>query len=114
MYSKPPQNDELQAVLRSGQWTTKQTTSIKPVPPNRPCLMSRPSATALWIGFLHAHLSDESLDQDVRAFLGRHAPAHVVGLKVQIVKGTFKKAHAVLSVPMERALVHRLNQLPFV
>jgi len=114
MYSMSPQNDELQRVLRSKHWTTKTATAIKPVPPNRPCLMSRPSATVLWIGFLHAHLSDESLDWDVRAFLGRHAPGHVAGLKVQIVKGTFKKAHAVLSVPMERELVHRLNKLPFV
>merc|ERR1712110_1238897 len=84
-----------------------------PVPPNRPCLMSRDSATVLWIGFLHAHLSDESLDEDVRDFLARHAPAHVDGLKVQIVKGMHKKAHAILQTPMPRALVHRLNELPF-
>lgn len=107
-------NSELEQVLRSGRWTTMQRAAFKPVPRNRPCVMSRPTATVLWIGFLHAHLSDESLEQDVRVFLRRHAPAHVAGLKVQIVKGTFKKAHAILTVPMPRELVHKLNTLPFV
>jgi len=110
---RAPKNDELEKVLRSEHWTTKQSVAIKPVPPNRPCIMSRPSATVLWIGFLHSHISDEQLAKDVRAFLGRHAPAHVAGSKVQIVKGTFKKAHVVLMVPMERKLVHHLNKLPF-
>lgn len=76
--------------------------------------MSRPTATVLWIGFLHAHLPDDKLERDVRAFLCKHAPGHIAGLKIQIVKGTFKKAHAVLTVPMERELVHRLNRLPFI
>jgi len=109
-----PQSDELERVLKAGSWTTKRATDIVPVPPNRPCLMSRPTATVLWIGLLHAHLSDEQLDSDVRGFLWRHAPGHTDGLKVQVVKGKFKKAHAILTVPMPRDLVHRLNRLPFV
>ena len=36
--------------------------------------MSRPFATVLWMGYLHSHLSDESLDGDVRAFLVYIAP----------------------------------------
>jgi len=112
--SRGLQNRELEGVLSSTHWTTMQTAAFKPVPPNRPCVMSRPTATVLWIGFLHAHLSDESLDKDVRAFLRKHAPGHVAGLKVQILKGTFKKAIAVLPIPMERALVHQLNRLTFV
>merc|ERR1712050_364714 len=35
-------------------------------------------------------------------------------MKVQIVKGHFKKAHAILQTPVPREVVHRLNQLPFM
>lgn len=108
-----PKCPQLDDVLQKRSWSTKRAEAIIPVPPNRPCLMSRPSATVLWIGLLHAHFSDEQLDTDVRSFLSRHAPRHLDGLKVQIVKGTFKKAHAILTVPIPRDLVHRLNQLPF-
>jgi len=109
-----PQNQELEKVLGAAHWTTIQQAAVVPVPRNRPCVMSRPTATVLWIGFLHAHLSDASLESDVRAFLTRHARHHVAGLRVQIIKGTFKKAHAVLTVPMDRELVHRLNRVTFV
>merc|ERR1712087_625058 len=54
-----PTNPELEKVLRAGHWTTIEAAAITPVPRNRPCVMSRPTATVLWIGFLHAHLSDE-------------------------------------------------------
>jgi len=76
--------------------------------------MSNPSATVLWIGFLHGHLSDETLEADVRQFLTKHARNYVAGLKIQIVKGHFKKAHAILAVPIPRDVVHQLNTLPFV
>jgi len=113
-YGARPECPELARVLAAGSWSTKEAAAIVPVPPNRPCLMSRAQATVLWIGLLHAHLSDEQLERDVRGFLQRHAPAHTEGLKVQVVKGTFKKAHAILSVAMPRDLVHRLNKLPFL
>lgn len=38
----------------------------------------------------------------------------MTGLKIQIVKGHFKKAHATLEVPIPRELVHKLNRLTFV
>lgn len=103
----------LDQVLRAGSWSTKKEESIIPVPPNRPCVMSRSEALVLWIGFLHAHHSDAQLEDDVRGFFDRHAPAYVDGLKIQIVRGTFKKAHAILARSMPRNLVHQLNSLPF-
>merc|ERR1711865_724193 len=57
--------------------------------------------------------SDEQLESDVRAFLQRHAREYTTDMKVQIVRGVFKKAHAILSKPIPRDLVHRLNTLPF-
>merc|ERR1712178_640640 len=91
----------------------KRKAEIVPVPPNRPCLMSRSSATVLWMGLLHSHIPDEQLRCDVHAFLAKYAPAHVEGLKIQIASTNFKKAHAILQVPMPRDLVHKLNSLPF-
>jgi len=105
---------ELLSVLEAGTWTTKKLEAVVDVPRNRRCSMSRPSATVLWIGYLHAHLSDEQLADDVNRFLQRHVPQHMEGLKVQVVKGHFKKAHAILKVPIPRELVHRLNRLPFI
>lgn len=109
-----PRSAELEKVLSTDSWTTKAAAAIARVPPNRQCQMSRPSANVLWMGLLHAHFSDDELIRDVCTFLQRHAPAHVDGLKVHIVKGHFKKAHAVLTTPMPQALVHRLNKLPFL
>jgi len=86
----------------------------KNLPRQRECLMSRPYATVLWMGFLQGHLSDESLEVDVRRFLTQYALDYVDGMKVQIVKGHFKKAHAILETPIPRELVHKLNHLPFV
>lgn len=59
-----PQNSELMKVLCSNHWTTVKEADIVPVPRNRKCLMSRTTATVLWIGFLHAHLSDSVLERD--------------------------------------------------
>jgi hypothetical protein len=77
-------------------------------------MMLRATATVLWIGFLHGHISDETLEQDVRNFLTRHARDYMDGVTIQIVKGHFKKAHAILQTPMPRELVHKLNRLEFV
>ncbi|CAE7291038.1 unnamed protein product, partial [Symbiodinium sp. CCMP2456] len=108
------QDTELERVLAKGHWSTKKAEDILPVPANRPCTMSRDYATFLWIGFLHAHISDDQLYDDTMAFLQSHAPAYTEGVKVQIVRGKFKKAHAVLKKEMPRELVHRLNRLPFM
>merc|ERR1711959_728805 len=80
----------------------------------RECFMKNPFATVLWMGFLHAHLSDKSLEEDIRFFLTKHAPEYVEGLAIQIVKGHFKKAHTVLTRPIPCDLVQKLNRLPFV
>merc|ERR1712070_273771 len=183
-----------------GTWSTKEEEDIVPIPQRqRECFMKNPFATVLWMGFLHAHLSDKSLEEDIRCFLTKHAPEYVnsqvsgelltayvteepnsisikvlalsgseraaytfesdsmvsdfvakikdrwyvrylksdddervsyddalrlwrritvctmvEGLAIQIVKGHFKKAHAVLPRPIPRDLVHKLNRLPFV
>jgi len=76
-------------------------------------MMSRQTATVLWMGLMYAHNSDDQLERDVRVFLNHHAPDYTVGMKVQIVRGTFKKAHAVLSKPIPRELVHQLNTFLF-
>jgi hypothetical protein len=76
--------------------------------------MSNPATTVLWMGFLHAHFSDENLEADIRRFLTKYAADYTSGLKIQIVKGHFKKAYAVLETPIPRELVHRLNKCPFI
>merc|ERR1712226_1268503 len=107
-------NNTLEGILQQGQWSTKIAEEIKPVPRQRDCFMSNATATVLWMGFLHAHLSDESLEADIRRFLTKYAADYTIGLKIQIVKGHFKKAHAILERPIPRELVHRLNKCPFV
>lgn len=62
---------------------------------------------------MYAHNSDAQLEADVRAFIHRHAPDFASDMKVQIVRGTFKKAHVSLSAPMPRELVHQLNTFMF-
>merc|ERR1719223_955549 len=104
---------ELEAALKAQVWSTKKEEQVRSLPPPRPCMMSRETATVLWIGLMYAHNSDEQLERDVRAFLVSHASDYTVNMKVQIVRGTFKKAHAVLSKPIPRELVHQLNPFPF-
>merc|ERR1719384_3007107 len=65
------------------------------------------------MGLMYAHRSDEQLESDVREFLDRHARAYTDGMTVQIGRGTFKKAHAKLTTPMPRDLVHKLNTFMF-
>jgi len=107
-------SETLEAALANG-YSTKAADEIVPVPrQQRPCNMSREAATVLWMGFLHAHLSDESLRQDVTTFLQRHAGEYMVGAKIQIVKGHYKKAHAILKTAIPRTVVHSLNTAPFI
>jgi len=104
---------ELERVLGAGVWSTKEQEKRRELPPPRPCMMSRPFAKVLWMGLMYAHHSDEQLESDVRAFLQRHAGDYTAEMKVQIVRGFVKKAHAVLTKPIPKDLVHRLNTLPF-
>merc|ERR1712072_1648275 len=112
-YGYQVKSAKLESILQQGTWSTKAEEEIRPVPRQRDCCMSRPTATVLWMGFLHGHLSDEKLEADVRRFLKKYAPDCVDGLTVQIVKGHFKKAHAMLQTPIPRDIVHKLNSAPF-
>jgi hypothetical protein len=109
-------NDELERVLSSGKYSTIKQAAIVPVPPPRPCVMTRDFARVLWMGLMHAHLDDDALKGDVMRFFEKHAPSHTDGMRVQIVKGFFKKAHVILpdGRPMPRTLVHHLNSVDFV
>mmetsp|Transcript_66892 Transcript_66892/g.116387 ORF Transcript_66892/g.116387 Transcript_66892/m.116387 type:complete len:1268 (+) Transcript_66892:60-3863(+) len=104
---------KLGQALQNG-YSTKPPPEIVHVPNQRPCVMSREAATVLWMGFLHAHFSDDALRKDVLKFLETHAAPYLKGAKIQIVKGNFKKAHAILQKPMPRAMVHKLNSAPFI
>jgi len=113
-YGGPVICHKLESALAK-EYCTKVEDEIVPVPQNqRPCVMSREAASVLWIGFLHAHLSDESLRSDVEKFLQKHAGAYMAGSKIQIAKGHYKKAHVILKIPMPRDLVHKLNRVPFL
>jgi len=112
-YSSPLVSPDLEKALGAGMWTTQQEQMRRELPPPRPCYMSRPFADGLWMGLMYAHNTDEQLESDVRAFLQRHAREYTGGMKVQIVRAHFKKAHAILSKPIPKDLVHKLNTLPF-
>jgi len=47
-------------------------------------------------------------------FFQRHAAEYIKGMKIQIVKGFYKKAHAILEKPIPRDLVLKLNSATFV
>jgi hypothetical protein len=105
-------NAELERVLSSGKYSTMKQQAIIPVPAPRPCLMSRDSARVLWMGMLHAHIEDDVLKRDITAFLQKYAAQYTEDMRVQIVKGFFKKAHVILKddCTMPRSVVHRLNK----
>lgn len=105
-YTRPVRNVVLEQTLKETWTTIKADKAIVQVPPPRPCLMSRPTATVLWMGLFHSHISDEQLQQDVRSFLGKYASLYVEGMKVQICSTNFKKAHAILEKPIPKHLVH--------
>jgi len=75
----------LDHALTSG-YSTKPPERIVSVPATqRECHMSRPEATVLWMGFLHAHHKDDDLRKDVHRFMMVHAAKYMVGSKIQIV-----------------------------
>jgi len=93
------------------------------VPPNRPCAMTAGATDALWIGYLHAHLSDERLAADVRSFLDQHLlPRARAGAcrpegavqEVRIVRGKFTQAKVALLEPVSQEEVRTLNSKAFV
>merc|ERR1712048_1531253 len=112
-YGGSTQCPKLEKALASG-YSTKPAPRMVPVPEQRPCVMKRPFATVLWMGFLHGHFEDDALKLDVTRFFERHAAEYTEGMKIQIVKGHFKKAHAILEQPIPRELVHKLNSEPFI
>jgi len=105
---------ELTRALSLPRWSTKREREVTHVPANRPCVMSMPSTNALWMGYLHANVTDCQLEADVRAFFEKHVGSQSRGLKVHIASGKYKKAHVQLAGQVPRELVHRLNRLPFV
>jgi len=109
----PQSYPKLDLALNS-TWSTKVDERKRDVPKNRPCNMSMPETRFLWIGFLHNHISDEDLEIDVCNFLCTHIRGHAEIRQVEILQATYKKAHVVLSQPLPRALVHKLNKAEFV
>merc|ERR1712048_147361 len=111
--SSAAHSTELEHVLRMQCWSTKVEAGPEQVPPNRRCFMSQASTNALWMGYLHAHIPDEQLEENVRDFLAAKAGA-TRGVRVRIVRGKFKKAHVQLTEEFSREKVHRLNKETFV
>merc|ERR1712241_559019 len=72
-FCSPVTSRVLERHLTDG-FSTKPPPERKNTPAPRPCQMTRPSATALWMGLLPAHVPDDIVKQDVLAFLSRHAP----------------------------------------
>lgn len=101
--------DTLERHLSDG-YSTKPPPQKKNLPAPRPCQMTRPSAMALWMGLLPAHIPDDTIKNDVLSFLSKHAPHNSRGAKIQILCTHFKKAHIFLQTPMPRDVVKRLNQ----
>lgn len=83
------------------------------VPPNRPCAMTAESSDSLWMGYLHAHFSDQQLAGDVRRFLERQAPL-AQHAEIRIVRGKFTQAKVALGSRMSRDDVVALNTKPFI
>lgn len=103
--------------------TTARPRGQRDVPPNRPCAMTAGATDALWIGYLHAHLSDERLAADVRSFLDRHLPPRARSdggrqedavPEIRIVRGKFTQAKVVLVAPVSKEEVQALNSKAFV
>jgi len=101
--------DTLERHLTNG-YSTKPPPQKKMLPAPRPCQMTRPSAIALWMGLLPAHIPDDIIKNDVQSFLAKYAPRNSKVEKIQILCTHFKKAHIFLQTPMPRDVVKRLNQ----
>lgn len=97
----------------STPYTTKPPPQRKEVPRPRPCVMTRPSTSALWMGLMSPHIPEDELKEAVRSFLKRYAPAYPIQ-KLQIVRTHFSKAHVFLEREIPRDVVRQLNDKPFV
>jgi len=93
-------------------YDTKPPPARKDVPNPRPCVMTMPSTTALWMGLMSPHISEEELKRAVQAFLSKNASAYPID-KLQILRTHFSKAHVFLKREMPRAVVKSLNEQPF-
>ena len=65
--------DQLEASLANGFFTKAAEQIVPVLRQQRPCKMSRETATVLWMSFFHSHVSDESLRQDVNRSLHKLA-----------------------------------------
>merc|ERR1712048_114909 len=82
-----------------------------------PCTMTEAQTDKLWIGFLHMHVPDAKLKENVLGFLRKHAAAWVKTTpKIQMASTHFKKAHVFLDPlnPIPREVAYRLNQSEFI
>merc|ERR1712048_583743 len=82
-----------------------------------PCTMTEAQTDKLWIGFLHMHVPDAKLKENVLGFLRKHAAAWVKTTpKIQMASTHFKKAHVFLdkSNPLTREQVYSLNKADFI
>jgi hypothetical protein len=97
----------------SKPYSTKPAPQQRTVPNPRPCVMTRPSTTALWMGLVSPHIPEDDLKEAFRSFLKKYAAAYPIQ-KLQILRTHFSKAHVFLETEMPRDVVHKLNQQPFV
>lgn len=106
-YGAPRISETLERLL-STPYSTKPPEERKPLPRPRPCQMSLPEATALWIGLMPKHVPEETLKRAVSSLLKTHAPTYPFE-KIQIVSTHFSKAHVHLQRPMPKSVVLSLN-----
>jgi hypothetical protein len=97
----------------SSPYSTKPPPQRLAPPRPRPCYMTRPATTCLWIGLMSPHIPEEELKEAVRRFLTKNAPGVAIK-RIQIVRTHFSKAEVHLEKEMPRATVHQLNDKPFV
>jgi len=97
----------------SKAYSTKPTPERKNVPKPRPCVMTRPSTSALWMGLMSPHVPECDLKEAVRTFLLKHAPQYPIK-KLQILCTHFAKAHVYFDKELPVSVVKSLNEKPFV
>jgi hypothetical protein len=76
-------------------YSTKPPPERRQLPRPRPCNMTRPSTTALWIGFISPHIPERDIKRAVNDFLARHAAGYPLD-KLQVLSTFFAKAHVFL------------------
>jgi len=94
-------------------YSTKPPPERRQLPRPRPCNMTRPETTALWIGFISPHIPENDIKRAVKAFLTRHAADYPI-VKLQVLSTFFAKAHVLCGKPIPQSIVKRLNQCDFV